>query len=88
MARIWKEQYKPAEHFNWMYEMPVFKSPDLKLVPRFVYLVTVCSFTFEFHSSSRLPVYTQNLGGDHDETQRWFERFNWKNRNGKKLSGL
>jgi len=54
-------------------------------------LVTVCSFTFIFHSteklalcleyyrrehqpSSRLPVYTQNLGGDHDETQRWFER--------------
>jgi hypothetical protein len=24
--------------------------------------------------SSRLPVHTQNLGGDHWETQRWFER--------------
>lgn len=26
------------------------------------------------HPSSRLPVYTQNLGGDHWETQRWFDR--------------
>jgi hypothetical protein len=26
------------------------------------------------HASSRLPVYTENLGGDHWETQRWFER--------------
>lgn len=26
------------------------------------------------HSSSRLPVYTENIGGDHWETQRWFER--------------
>ena len=25
------------------------------------------------HPSGRLPVYTQNLGGDHGETQRWFE---------------
>ena len=24
--------------------------------------------------SRRLPVYTQNLGGDHWETQRWFDR--------------
>lgn len=56
-----------------------------------VCLVTVCGFTFTFHSlvqiqaclefysrqhhpSSRLPVYTENLGGDHMETQRWFEK--------------
>jgi hypothetical protein len=28
----------------------------------------------KLHASSRLPVYTQNLGGDHWECQRWFER--------------
>jgi hypothetical protein len=28
----------------------------------------------ERHPSSRLPVYTENLGGDHWETQRWFEK--------------
>jgi hypothetical protein len=28
----------------------------------------------EHHPSSRLPVYTENLGGDHYETQRWFEK--------------
>lgn len=91
MARFWKEPYNPAAHYNRMYEIPVFKSPDLKLIPQFVYFVSVCSFTFEFHSleqieicleyysekihpSSRLPVYTQNLGGDHWGTLRWFER--------------
>ncbi len=26
------------------------------------------------HPSSRLPVYTESLGGDHWETQRWFDR--------------
>lgn len=26
------------------------------------------------HPTSRLPVYTKNLGGDHWETQRWFEK--------------
>jgi hypothetical protein len=28
----------------------------------------------KIHPSSRLPVYTENLGGDHSETQRWFDR--------------
>ena len=28
----------------------------------------------QHHPSSRLPVYTENLGGDHGETQRWFEK--------------
>ena len=28
----------------------------------------------QHHRSSRLPVYTENLGGDHSETQRWFEK--------------
>ena len=28
----------------------------------------------KIHASGRLPVYTENLGGDHFECQRWFER--------------
>jgi hypothetical protein len=28
----------------------------------------------EHQPSSRLPVYTENLGGDHHETQRWYEK--------------
>ena len=31
-------------------------------------------YSRKIHSTSRLPVYTQNLGGDHWEMQRWFER--------------
>jgi hypothetical protein len=31
-------------------------------------------YTQEHHPSSRLPVYTENLGGDHNEMQRWFEK--------------
>lgn len=31
-------------------------------------------YSKKVHPSSRLPVYTENLGGDHEETQRWFER--------------
>ena len=30
-------------------------------------------YRIKIHSSSRLPVYTQDLGGDHNETQRWFD---------------
>jgi hypothetical protein len=28
----------------------------------------------QIHPSSRLRVYKENLGGDHWETQRWFEK--------------
>jgi hypothetical protein len=31
-------------------------------------------YSREHHPTSRLPVYTENLGGDHNETQRWFEK--------------
>lgn len=31
-------------------------------------------YSREHHHSSKLPVYTENLGGDHTETQRWFDR--------------
>ena len=66
-----------------------WKSPTLSDYK--VCLVTVCSFTFIFHSteqikmclgyyrakhhpSSQLPFNTQNIGGDHWEAQRWFEK--------------
>jgi hypothetical protein len=31
-------------------------------------------FGQKLHPTSRLPVYAENYGGDHTETQRWFER--------------
>ena len=31
-------------------------------------------YSIEHQPSSRLPVYDKNLGGDHWETQRWFEK--------------
>lgn len=86
MARIWKERLNPAKHRNPMAEA------DSSTVParsshRDVYLVEVCSFTFEFHSLSQLEAclafYDRKLhpssrlnarGGDHWEFQRWFER--------------
>src|SRR5689334_10325481 len=65
---------------------PPRPSRDERLDPRDAYFVTVCGFTFEFwsveqivaalrfyrekvHPSSRMPIW-----GEHDVTQRWFER--------------
>jgi hypothetical protein len=31
-------------------------------------------YSKEHQPSSRLPVYDENLGGDHFEAQRWFEK--------------
>ena len=31
-------------------------------------------YSRKIHPSGRLPVYRENLGGDHSETQRWFEK--------------
>ncbi len=31
-------------------------------------------FRHKLHPSGRLPVYTENYGGDQGETQRWFDR--------------
>ena len=31
-------------------------------------------YSKQLQPTSRLPVHTQNLGGDHWETQRWFEK--------------
>lgn len=95
MPQIKIEPFDPMRHGNPMWYIDdaqrkrYWKSPTLTNYK--VCSVTVCSFTFIFHSveqiemclgyylatrhpSSRLPVYTDNLGGDHNETQRWFER--------------
>jgi hypothetical protein len=95
MATITIENYDPLRHRNPMsYIDDAQHERHLRaptIVPYKVCLVTVCGFTFTFHSmrqlrvcrdyylaehhaSSRLPVYTENLGGDHWETQRWFEK--------------
>lgn len=31
-------------------------------------------YSKKIHPTSKLPVYTENLGGDHWETQRWFDK--------------
>lgn len=95
MPQIKIEPYDQLKHPNPMryqdasQEKQHWRAPSLSNYR--VCRVTVCSFTFIFHSteqlslcldyyrrehqpSSRLPVYTENLGGDHWETQRWFER--------------
>ncbi len=95
MPQIKIEPYDQLKHPNPMWYVDDaqakqhWKAPSLSDYK--VCLVTVCSFTFIFHSvaqltlcldyyrrehqpSSRLPVYTENLGGDHWETQRWFEK--------------
>ena len=95
MARVSIEDFDSRQHGNPMaYVDNVQAKRSVRaptLIPYKVCLVTVCGFTFVFHSiqqlqacldyygrehqpTSRLPVYSGNYGGDHGETQRWFER--------------
>ena len=59
MSRIWKEQFDPARHRDFMRGfqdaggLPVDPSRD-NLIPRWVYFVRAVSFTFQFHSISQL----------------------------------
>jgi hypothetical protein len=99
MAAIWKEVCKPGQK-GWpppnpasSTHMPGFPLPPTlpaSLVPREVWYVRVCSFTFEFQTLEQLEAclgyYSQKvhptsmvpearLGGcDHWEAQRWFEK--------------
>jgi len=77
----------------WGHGCEVEENPNPALIPKWVYFVTVCSFTFEFHSINQINAclkhYSQKVrpstripekdlwkyGGDHGETQRWFERY-------------
>ena len=95
MARITIEDFDAMRHGNPMWYIDDAQRERHQraptIVPYKVCLVSVCGFTFVFHSlpqlrlclkyfslehhpSSRLPVYEENLGGDHEETQRWFEK--------------
>ncbi len=87
MARHWKEQFDSTKHQNKMPEFPVREQKDLKIIPHFVYFVSVCSFTFEFHSIGQIkacfdyystkiqPSSRISIGAaDHWEVQRWFEK--------------
>ncbi len=95
MPQIKIEPYDKLKHPNPMRYIDDAQGKRHRKVPSLsdykVCLVTVCSFTFIFHSieqlalcldyyrrehqpSSRLPVYTENFGGDHWEMQRWFEQ--------------
>jgi hypothetical protein len=96
MATYWTEQFNPEIHRNhmWGSECDVPEHCDLRLDPRLVYFIRVCSFTFEFHSIGQIKqclgyynkkihatsilsseiLKTGTCGGDHGETQRWYER--------------
>ena len=95
MSRIKIVPFDPKAHRNPMQYVDDAQAKQHWRAPSLsgykVCLVTVCGFTFTFHSvaqiqlcldyysrehhpSSRLPVYSENLGGDHNETQRWFEK--------------
>jgi hypothetical protein len=90
VAKIWKEAYDWTKHRNLMFgyntpEDEHYKAPTL--IPYDVYFVTVCFFTFEFHSIEQieacLEYYSQKIhpssrvsldGGEHWEYQRWFDK--------------
>ena len=67
MGRHWKEKYDRQKHRNrmWGHGCEVEDNPDPKLIPKWVYFVTTCSFTFEFHSINQihacLKYYSQKI---------------------------
>ena len=86
MAKAWKEELDWTRHQNKM-DAPVDRRPDVSFVPKWVFFVRVCSFTFEFHTIAQiadcLGYYSQKIhpssradlgSADHWEAQRWFER--------------
>jgi hypothetical protein len=90
MPRIWSEHFDWTKHHNQMPEVESFAPEQNRaptLIPRLVYFVSVCSFTFEFHSIKQiqtcLDYYSRKIqpssrytvgAADHAESQRWFER--------------
>jgi hypothetical protein len=53
MAKIWKEELDWSRHQNKM-DAPVDRRPNVSFVPKWVFFVRVCSFTFEFHSLKQI----------------------------------
>src|SRR5690348_14865801 len=90
MAQIWKERYDERKHHNKMWGtdgIEARETRDGRLVPRYVYFVRVCSFTFELHSIEQIeaclafysrkihPSSREDIGAaDQWECQRWYER--------------
>jgi hypothetical protein len=90
MARIWKEPWDNLKHSNRMAEFGFFNprwADAPSLFPREIYLVRVCSFTFEFCNLTQIkeclayftlkihPSSRTKIGTlEHWEAQRWFER--------------
>jgi hypothetical protein len=88
MARHWTEPYNWTQHQDRMNGLAV--PPHLpSFVPRLVYFVSVCSFTFEFQSVEQLRAaldfYSRKIQpstrypnvqceGSHWSQERWFER--------------
>jgi hypothetical protein len=64
MAKVWKEQLDGSRHQNKM-DAPVDRRPNVSFVPKWVFFVRVCSFTFEFHSLKQigecLEYYSQKI---------------------------
>ena len=56
MAKIWKEEYTPGTHYNKMWELSTPEVSNSRSPLHWVYLVRVCSFTFEFHSTEQIII--------------------------------
>ena len=90
MSRIWSELFDLKKHQNQMPEVERFTAEQNRaptLIPHLIYFVSVCSFTFEFHSIKQIqtcldyysrkiqPSSRLNIGAaDQWECQRWFEK--------------
>ena len=65
MAKAWKEEFDPLRHSNKMWVVDAVPYPKASFVPRWVFFVRVCSFTFEFHSLKQieacLEYYSQKI---------------------------
>lgn len=92
MARFWKDQFDPDKHHNHMGR--VDRQPS-SLVRQWVYFVSVCGFTFEFHALSQvadcLKYYTEKVrpssrgsmwtaGGDRREARANLLHVRWCDR--------
>jgi hypothetical protein len=87
MPQIWKEKFDWTRHQNKIDGLPRETGKSSNLIPQWVYFVSVCSFTFEFHSLDQikacLDFYSKKIhassrrdigAADHWECERWFER--------------
>ena len=58
MARFWKEKLDPIKHTDYMRTTHIggihVQSPHDNLIERWVYFVSVCSFTFPFQSLEQI----------------------------------